>query len=258
VLHVIAILSLLIIALLTLLIDRVATVALTVTGMSRAAAQFQVRSALTGVGFTTAESEQVMNHPVRRRLVQRLIFLGPIGVIAGSGALIAALTTAADVREMTNRLAILAVGLLLLVWAAHSRWVDRRLTRLIGWLVRRTTDLDERDYVGMLRLAGEYQVAELVIEPGDWLVRRTLAEADLAHEGILVLGIVRGTGDYLGAPTGGTRIREGDILLLYGRDAVVRDLDRRRAGTEGDRAHAEFVAENRRVISDEQRRDAIA
>ncbi|MEE3220394.1 MAG: potassium transporter TrkA, partial [Planctomycetota bacterium] len=54
----VAVATLLITLTVTLLITRVATVALMVTGLSRESARFQARSALTGVGFTTYESEK--------------------------------------------------------------------------------------------------------------------------------------------------------------------------------------------------------
>lgn len=59
----------LIISLVSFLITRVTTVALTVTGMAKESARFQARSAVSGVGFTTSESEAVVNHPLRRRIV---------------------------------------------------------------------------------------------------------------------------------------------------------------------------------------------
>lgn len=62
-----AIVLLLLVAILSLLITRFATVALTVTGMTRESARFQARSALTGAGFTTQESEAVVSHPGRWR-----------------------------------------------------------------------------------------------------------------------------------------------------------------------------------------------
>lgn len=62
-----SIVSLLLILTLSILITRIATVALTHTGLSREAARFQARSAFTDVGFTTSESEKVVNHPERRR-----------------------------------------------------------------------------------------------------------------------------------------------------------------------------------------------
>ena len=68
--------SLLVVILLALLVMRIATVVLTLTGLSSESARFQVRSALTGVGFTTREAESVVNHPVRRRVVMMLMLIG--------------------------------------------------------------------------------------------------------------------------------------------------------------------------------------
>lgn len=45
-----AVILLMMVAILSLLITRIATIALTVTGMTRPTARFQARSALTGVG----------------------------------------------------------------------------------------------------------------------------------------------------------------------------------------------------------------
>jgi zinc protease len=52
----------------SLLITRIATIALTYTGLSRQAAKFQARSAFTGVGFTTSESEKVVMEERRLRV----------------------------------------------------------------------------------------------------------------------------------------------------------------------------------------------
>jgi hypothetical protein len=48
-----------------LIITRVAAVVLTHTGISRDLARFQARSAYTGVGFTTTESERIVAHTRR-------------------------------------------------------------------------------------------------------------------------------------------------------------------------------------------------
>lgn len=76
-----AVISLLVVLTLSLLITRIATVALTHTGLSRDSARFQARSAFTGVGFTTTESEKVVNHPVRRRILMMLMLLGNAGIV---------------------------------------------------------------------------------------------------------------------------------------------------------------------------------
>ncbi len=67
----IAIVSLLLILVLSIMVTRMAGLALTHTRLSRQSAAFQARSALACVGFTTSESEKVVNDPVRRRLRRR-------------------------------------------------------------------------------------------------------------------------------------------------------------------------------------------
>ena len=78
----VAISTLLLVVAISLLITRVATVILTATGMSRESARFQARSAFSGSGFTTRESETVVDHPVRRRVIGTLMLLGSAGTVA--------------------------------------------------------------------------------------------------------------------------------------------------------------------------------
>ena len=75
-----AIVSLIVIAMVSLLAVRAGTTALMMTGLSWDTASFQSYSAFFGVGFTTREAEMVVNHPVRRRIIRDLILAGNIGV----------------------------------------------------------------------------------------------------------------------------------------------------------------------------------
>ncbi|WP_337954338.1 hypothetical protein [Aciduliprofundum sp. MAR08-339] len=65
----IALISLLIVILFSIIFVRFGAVALEMTGLSREVATFQAQSAYTDVGFTTGESEYVMSHPVRRKII---------------------------------------------------------------------------------------------------------------------------------------------------------------------------------------------
>ena len=67
---------------LSLFITRLATIALTYTGLSWDAARFQARSAFTGTGFTTSEAERVADHPVRRRIIMLLMIARSAGVVS--------------------------------------------------------------------------------------------------------------------------------------------------------------------------------
>jgi uncharacterized protein with PhoU and TrkA domain len=59
---------------------------------------------------------------------------------------------------------------------------------------------------------------------------------------VIVLGIHRTGGEYLGAPGKETRIEPEDTLVLYGSEERLEELDCHRSGEQGDRAHAAAAA----------------
>ncbi len=243
--------------LLSLLITRVATVALTLTGLSRESARFQARSALSGVGFTTTEAESIVNHPVRRRVVMVLMLVGGAGTVTVLGTLVLSFANA-DPGERETRVALLLGGLFLLWLIARSAWVDRRLQALIARGLTRWTDLDARDYAALLHLSGGHTVMELGVSEGEWLAGRRLGELDLRAEGVIVLGVTRPDGTYIGAPSFDTEIRAGDTIVVYGRRTRVCELDKRPAGRDGDREHDAAVEEHRASLAEEARLDSPA
>lgn len=183
-----AIVSLLVIFTLSIMITRVATVMLTATGLSRDVARFQARSAFSGAGFTTSESESVVNHPVRRRILMQLMLLGAAGAVTSLTSLLLSLTEASG-AQTRNRLIVLIGGLLALRVLAGSRVVDLAVTRTTERALRRYTTLDVRDYDKLLRISGEFEVAEVDAEDGKWLTGRTLGMLRLRDEGVPVRGI---------------------------------------------------------------------
>lgn len=235
-----AIASLLLVVAISLVVGRVATVILVASGMSREAARFQARSALSGAGFTTSESERAVNHPVRRRVIMVLMLAGSAGVVAAVSSLILGFRSG-GVGSSWLRVLELGAGLVALVFLSRSAWVDRRLTAATRWVLGRYTDLETRDLGGLLALSAGYKVTELAVREGDWVAGWTLAQLALREEGVVVLGILRADGRYLGAPHGDTELRPEDTLILYGRGERLEDLDRRRAGAEGDSEHAAAI-----------------
>lgn len=251
----IAIASLLIVVTLSILVTRVATVALTHTGMSREAARFQARSAFTGAGFTTQEAEMVVNHPIRRRIVLLLMLLGNAGIVTAVSSLMLGFVNESTSSSFWVKIVSLAGGIGLLWYLASSKWVDRYLSRLIDWMLRRFTRLEVTDYASLLRLKGDYRLGEIEMQEDDWLTGQTLREANLRQEGVNVLGITRGDGNYMGAPTGETQVKAGDVLIVYGREECLQEIDERRHGTSGDREHDEAVAEQDQVEQAEAAED---
>ena len=79
--------------------------ALMFTGLSLEAAGLQGRSTFSGVGFSTLESELIMNHPVRRKILMFLMLLGNIGIATVVATVIVSLlSTASSANWLRNTL----------------------------------------------------------------------------------------------------------------------------------------------------------
>ncbi len=243
-----AILTLMIVLTLSLVVTRAATIALTATGMSREAARFQARSAFSGAGFTTTESESVVRHPVRRRIIMWLMLAGSAGVVAVIASVVLAATEMGDDANGLARVAVVCLSIFLIWRASRTRWVDERITHLATVALRRWTDLEVHDYAALLHVGGEYIVTELTVERGGWLAGRDLASLSLRDEGIVLLGIERVDGNYFGVPRGDTHIDAGDVVVLYGRVESIAGLDQRQSGRSGDAAHEAAVHEQAGVL----------
>jgi hypothetical protein len=248
----VALCTLLLVLALSMVMTRIATVALRATGLSGDAARFQARSALSGVGFTTQESEAILRQPVRREIISLLMLVGSAGTVTLIASLLLTFVGTSGFLQPAFRAAVLVLGLLLLWWAATSTWLDHWMSAVIERALRRWTSIDVRDYADLLGVSGDYKVVELSVDPEDWVADRPLDALDLPDEGTIVLGIYRSNGGYIGAPTGSTLVRPGDTLVLYGRRQVLSTLGDRPKGNTGDVAHEEAVAEQRQVIEREQ------
>lgn len=241
----IAIATLLLVLVVSLLITRMASLALTHTGLSRQAAAFQARSAFTGVGFTTKESEKVVNHPVRRRILLLLMLLGNAGIVTAITTLLIGFLNVRDETSLGLRALFLALGLAGLIGLTLSQRVDKLLSRAVLWALNRYTTLNVRDYAALLHLAGEYAIGEVYVQEGDWMAERTLGDLKLADEGVVVLSINRPDGTFLGVPKRETEIRTGDTLVVYGRTSGIQRVDERKRGTGGNISHVVAVAEQK-------------
>lgn len=253
----VALVSFLLVVALSLIIERIATVALTLTGLSRDAAKFQARSALTGTGFTTAEAEQVLTHPARRRIILLLMGMRNFEIITGVSTLILTFLGAGSTSEGIVRGLVLSAGLVGLGLAASNRWVDRHLSRLIAWVLRRWTTLDVADYATLLGLTAGHSVLEMPVDADSWLAYRRLDELDLPEEGVTVLAIRQPDGAFVGAPHNATVIRPRDKLILYGRAERLAEIGRRRTGAGGDQAHRDAVDAHSQILLDQDRREYL-
>ena len=251
-----ALISVLLAITLSLLITRIATEALTLTGLSRTSARFQARSAFTGTGFATAESEAIVKHPLRRRIIMWLMFLGNAGFITVISSLVLTFVSTSSPGDGLSRLFYLLIGIGVLWILASNRAFNRILTRLVRKALRRWTDLDLQDYARLLHLKGKYKVTEIEVDEDNWLANKKLKQLRLADEGIAILGIERRDRIYIGAPYGDTCIYPGDNLIVYGRKAALVELDVRFEGIEGEQAHQKAVAIQQQIEQQQNNHNA--
>ena len=231
---------------LSLIIVRIGATALEMTGLSKEVASFQAQSAFSGTGFTTSESEYVVSHPARRKIIRTLIFLGSAGITSAMATLV--LTFVGKSRaEATSYLIILALSLGTLYVVFTSKRVERWMKKWIRrFLNRAFPQLRVYDYTQLLGITHGYSISQIKVKRNSWLANRTLRELELDKEGILVLGIYRKTekGEiYIGAPRGDTLIKPGDVLICYGPENVLMNLSKRLKGAKGDREHEKAVKE---------------
>lgn len=252
----IAVITLIVILSLSFLITKVATIALMHTGLSRQSAQFQARSIFSGVGYATKEAENIVNHPLRRKIVMMLMLMGNAGIVS----VIASLVLTFFNREEGDlplywRLGLIVAGVIFLWWLFSSRWFNRLLSRLINRALHRYTDLAVYDYAGILHLGGEYKIAEIFVKEKHWMSNCSLSQLALSKEGVYILGVTRQDGSYLGVPGYDTTILSGDTVIVYGRSSVIAKLLQRTKGDKAIYEHIKSVEEHQQLKAVERKVD---
>lgn len=249
-----SVITLILILSISVLVTKVATMALVHTGLSKEVAKFQARSAFTGTGFTTNETNMVVNHPVRRRIILLLMLLGNVGIISVLASLILAFV--GDGEETTNQLIdllVLASGVVVLWILASSKVVDHWLSKLINRFLRKYTSLSVKDYASLLHLTSDYEISEIHAAKHQWITNKPLQQLQLRKEGINLIGIERKDGSFIGMPDGETVIKDGDLLIVFGLKKNIQSLTERKKGVNASIEHNQAVKENQQKREEEEK-----
>ena len=214
-----AIATFLVVAVVTLIFVRVATGALIATGTPPEVAAFQARSAFSGAGFTTSETENVVNHPVRRRIISMTMFVGNVGTPTLVVAVLVGFLGPGP-GGTTQRTAVLFSFVVLAALFLGNRPMTRILVR-IGerYAQRRLLPSLGRDAEELLAMGDEYVVVEANVEQPPDAAPRSLSGLEQALPGVRVLGVwrTRGTSaEYVGESPIDVTLHTDDRLVLYG------------------------------------------
>lgn len=245
----IAAISLFLIVSLSALITKIASIALIHTGLSTESAKFQARSAYTGTGLSTQETESIMNHPLRRKIIYNLMLVGNAGIVTVMSSLILTFILPETIASKLYGLLIIVVGMITLWLAVRSKWVDRGLSRVINKMLRRYTNLAVHDYAAVLHLKDDYTISEAIVDHDGWMCYRTLEKLNLREEGITILGVDRKGKGYFGSPSGSFEMLPGDVVTIYGKSDGVESLFNRKKDFYAQQEHHKFV------VKEEHRKD---
>lgn len=222
-----SLLALLIIVVVSLLIVRIGTNALMLTGIPLHVAKFQAASAFFGVGFTTSETEMVVGHEVRRKIMFHLIIAGNIGLTSALATLIITFVkTTGDGPHIFSMLGMIAGGVVLLYFLSHTSFVKKPLDSLMRYSLERAGVVRALDYELLLNVEDGFCISDLKIEKGHPLEGKALMESRPSDHGIVVLGIHRVEGEYIGAPGKDDVIQVSDTIMVYGSEESVDKMAR--------------------------------
>ena len=219
-----ALLTLIVIVSVSLVIVRVGATALMMTGLSWDTASFQSYSAFFGVGFTTKEAELVVDHPIRRRIIRDLIFAGNVGLTSVLATVVVTFTQVKGLHDTLVATGWIIGGLALFLGLCNLPFVKR----LLDWSIRKTLEraglMHALDYELLLHVEAGYCISEVDVLEDCILVEQTLKDSRPADKGIIVLGIARKDGTFIGAPGPDERIEKGDAITVYGRDEDIKAI----------------------------------
>ena len=200
-------------------IVRIAAFMLELTGMPWDHAKFQALSAFSNSGYTTREAEEVMQHPMRRRIVSTLIVLGNAGIVTAIGTF-AGSVMEDDLTQNLLNVGYIAAGVLVLFSITRWKGLMERARRLVQrWLSKRY-DFSPPRVEELLRLDQGYGLTRVELSDSSPVVGKALMELDLKSWKVQVLAIERGR-DFSPIPRGRDRLLSGDALIVYGVDDAI-------------------------------------
>lgn len=211
-----AAITLFIVLSLVIFIVQLGAAALRQTGLPNLTARFQALSAFTGTGFTTSESEAVVNHRTRRRIVSVLMIVGNVGLVSILSTVVVSLTHAGSQGDFWSQ-AGWHLGVLALIWAvALNPRADRLIYAGVGALLKHSNLLEEHGPRVLLQLPAGLGIYALAL-PED----ASGTVATNGPEGVQVLGLRRADGTYVEQPDGEEAVSGFDELILIGPDRVI-------------------------------------
>jgi hypothetical protein len=204
-----------IIIIISILIVKIASVALNLTGLDRKRAFFQSLSAFTGTGFTTQDSELIVSNDTRRKIIMVLMILGNAGLISVITTLVLSFRGEGLTPTLINITIILLAVLVLVVIFSNKR-IGTVLTKQIKVGLVKSPTFTKRPVTEILRLAAGFGIAEITLNEDCVDIGKTLSKSSFRERDILILAIERGK-KVIPTPHASEDLHVNDTIICYGK-----------------------------------------
>lgn len=204
--------------LIVLAVIEINTTVFVMTGLDNKIARFQVISMLTGTGFTTGESELIIDHPVRRKLGAFLILFGAFSL----AVIISAITNLLSDNFFTEEIGYIAGGLVVLLVILKVPYVQNLFTTKLKRELKEHYELADLPISDVLLLEDGDEVREISISENCTFSGKTFKELTKADDDIMLLFIKRGD-LAIRSKSNHTKLEPGDKLIVYGNNTLIKE-----------------------------------
>jgi K+/H+ antiporter YhaU regulatory subunit KhtT len=198
------------------LLIEILAIVMKLTGLEISKARFQLISILTHTGFTTRESELIVQHPTRRKVASVLMIVSYVAQITLISLFFKVLSEATE--NMLGTSIALAVIVVFVIVASQSKYLsvrfDRAAEKLLQNRIRKANNSNRIEQI--LNLSPEFSIYELIVNTDSFICDKTLKELKLKEHFIQILKIDRGS-EMIDFPKADTEVLAGDRMIVYGK-----------------------------------------
>lgn len=202
-----------------LVVIEINTVLFTFTGLKKHIARFQVISMLTGTGFTTGESELIIDHPIRRRIGAFLILFGAFSL----AVIISAISSILSDEFHTMKIGYVAGVLVLFLFVLKIGKVKNRLTVFFEHELESNFELQDLTIKDVFLKEKNDYLVEVPLHSSSTMIGGELIEKLNSKEDINILLIKRGE-IIIRKERLNTELQAGDFILMFGDKEVIRSM----------------------------------
>ena len=200
-------------------ICEVFTVLFRFTGLPYEKARFQVLSIITGTGFTTRESENLVSVKPRRRLAQITMLFGYVFNVTVVSAFVNIFVSLKNdqIDNVFSGLMIPLLVILVLMLVIRTRPVHRWIDTIIEKAAGRLMGTDKDNTILLVDYISDNSIAKVKLRKvPEGFKGKTLAEMDLRTESGVQIMLVERADRSVERGKGDTVFREGDKLTVFG------------------------------------------